>query len=392
MKVLMISDNKINGIGGGSLVEKRNYLSILNALKGTDFDFSVISPDEELEHLQKHFVVEKNKNLDLKARLKGHSTFYFMQFDKIKEYIDLYKPDVLFLGRSRLGFIAKYAKQKYPEMQVVSCMENIEYDYVNGYFANTNVIKRIPSLILEKKCVKKDEKDAIKYADVLFFLSERDISRAKKLYKKAMVGKTIKICPICLDNKISLTLKSDKKTIAFIGSLNYSSNSSAVINFLNKVWDTNFSNNKDVELIIAGRGPGEDLIQLAGKSNNCKVIPEFKSLDAIIPEHSLIIAPIQKGAGMKTKIAECLSMGLPAIGSDEALVGYEEALKMDKYASIYRCNTPDETIRSIEAFLGLSDKVLKNIKTQNQAIFDELYSYKKAYKVFEEVFASLTKK
>ena len=392
MKVLMVSDNKINGIGGGSLVEKRNYLGILNALKGTDFELSVISPDEELEHLQKHFVVEKNKKMDLKARLRGHSTFYYMQFNKIKEYIDLYKPDILFLGRSRLGFIAKYVKKKYPNTKVVSCMENIEYDYINGYFANTKLLKRIPSVLLEKKCVRRDERDAILYADVLFFLSERDIQRARHLYKIAMGDKTIFICPICINDKINLTLKSEKKTIAFIGSLNYSSNSSAIKSFLNDVWKDNFSNNKDVELIIAGRGPEQDLIDLAGKFENCRVIPEFSSLPEIIPEHSLIIAPIAKGAGMKTKIAECLSMGLPAIGSNEALVGYEDALRIDKLSSLYRSNTSSESIKAINSFLALTDDMLESIKKQNQAIFDELYSYKRAYRVFDEAFKFLANK
>lgn len=385
----MISDNKINGLGGGSLVEKRNYLGILNALKGTDFDLKVISPDEELEHLQKHFVVEKTKSMDMKARLRGHSTFYFMQFDKIKEYIDLYKPDVLFLGRSRLGFVAKYAKKKYPEMRVISCMENIEYDYVNGYFANQGFLKRLLLSFLEKRCVKKDEKDAIKFADYILFLSKRDISMANRLYMKVFKEKEVFICPICLESTTDLTIFSNKKTLVFVGSLNYNSNVDAVTSFINDIWIPNFSTKKDLEFIVAGKEPSDDLLSLVNSIGNCRVIENFKSVDAFIPKSSLIIAPIKKGAGMKTKIAECLSMGLPAIGSTEAFVGYDQALENDQIKSLFICDNNEETVNSINCYMNMSEKELGEIKKQNQEIFRNCYSYKKAFSVFGDLFSKI---
>ena len=55
-----------------------------------------------------------------------------------------------------------------------------------------------------------------------------------------------------------------------------------------------------------------------------------------------MIAPIAKGAGMKVKVADTLSMGLMIAASDEALVGYEEALTLDLLNGIICANTDSE--------------------------------------------------
>ena len=135
------------------------------------------------------------------------------------------------------------------------------------------------------------------------------------------------ILPICLENSRELYLKSNVRNIVFVGSLNYESNVRAVINFIDNVWIKYFNNNTKLNLIIAGSNPTKDIEERVKRLDNCIIHKNFKTLEDIIPKHSLMIAPIEKGAGMKVKVAETLSMGLPIVASDEALVGYELALE-----------------------------------------------------------------
>ena len=74
-----------------------------------------------------------------------------------------------------------------------------------------------------------------------------------------------------------------------------------------------------------------------------------------------MIAPIEKGAGMKVKVADSLSMGIMVVGSDEALVGYDEAINDDINNSIIRANTPDEYKEAIMSYLCLSQDCLIDI-------------------------------
>ncbi|MCC2728841.1 hypothetical protein LK490_23635, partial [Blautia sp. MSK22_86] len=69
------------------------------------------------------------------------------------------------------------------------------------------------------------------------------------------------------------------------------------------------------------------LKQLVTQIPNCVLYENFANLESIVPVQAMVIAPIQKGAGMKVKVAETLSMGLMIAASDEALVGYEKALE-----------------------------------------------------------------
>ena len=71
-------------------------------------------------------------------------------------------------------------------------MENVEYDYVDGYFSNNKSIIKKLYVEWEKLCVKRDEKMALKYSDAINFLSLRDKKRTHELYKIKKSKETIK--------------------------------------------------------------------------------------------------------------------------------------------------------------------------------------------------------
>lgn len=371
-KFLLISDNKILGVGGGSLEEHKYYDGLKNYCQEHNCELKVLSIDEELaEALVKD--IRKTRILDVASRVFGHSTYMYFIWKKYKKTITGCEPNVIILGRSRFGFIAKDIKRILPKCKVVCNMENIEFDYVDGYFANTtNKIKKI-YIAIEKWCVKRDEREAIIYSDALDYLTKRDFRRAHELYK--VKNKREMILPICIETETNLTLNSDKKTVVFIGSLNYGSNVDALINFINKVWIPHFLKTKELQLVIGGSNPNEKIRELTKKISNCTLYDNFASLEDIVPINSMVIAPIQKGAGMKVKVAETLSMGLMIAASDEALVGYEKILECDKMGSIIRANSSDEYKKAIISYLEKTDDDMLQISNQNKNIYRKQYSY-----------------
>lgn len=386
MNILYITDNNIMGHGGGCLGARKYYSAIKAYAAKKNASFRVISLGQNMPEAMNVDVV-KNRKLDKSARLHGHSNFMYFTWEKHKDKIMAYHADVLFLGRTRLGFIAKELKKIQPEIKIITFVDNIEYDYIDSYFALERGIKGKILKKIEKQVVKTDEGDAVKYSDRLIYLTHRDIKRCKELYHNTESYGYI--LPICLEHTRNLTLKTSKKTVAFIGSLSYGANVSAVKMLIKQVWLPNFAKNEDFQLIIAGGNPADEIYDWTKLASNIRLVADFNEPEDFLPQNSLMVAPIPTGAGMKVKVAETLSMGLPIAGSDEALVGYEDAIGDDKLGGIRRANTAAEFTQIIREFLEMDERNLLRVAFQNKNIFNKYYTFKKAKEVIEHCMTEL---
>lgn len=382
MNILYITDNNIMGHGGGCLGARKYYSAIKAYAAKKNASFRVISLGQNMPEAMNVDVV-KNRKLDKSARLHGHSNFMYFTSEKHKDKIMAYHADVLFLGRTRLGFIAKELKKVQPEIKIITFVDNIEYDYVDSYFALKKGIKGKILKTIEKYVVRNDEGDAVKYSDRLVYLTHRDVKRCKELYHYNDPCEYI--LPICLEHTRNLKIKTSKKTVAFIGSLGYGANVSAVEMLIKQVWLPNFAQNDDFQLIIAGGNPIDEIYRWTKLAPNIRLVANFNEPEDFLPQNSLMVAPIPTGAGMKVKVAETLSMGLPIAGSDEALVGYEEAIKDDKLYGIQRANAVEEYVHAIQTFAEMDDGMLLQIKCQNVQLFQKYYTFKRAKKLVSEL-------
>ena len=127
----------------------------------------------------------------------------------------------------------------------------------------------------------------------------------------------------------------------------YPPNSKGIKWFIKEVWSEIKS--EDIRLIIGGSNPDNELMKFNNK-NNINIYPNFSNVEKIVPKNSIFISPIFEGAGMKVKIAEALSMGLPIVATDEALVGYDEVIGSSKNV-IFNANNKEEFINAINKII-----------------------------------------
>ena len=381
MNILYITDNDIMGHGGGCLGARKYYNAIKAYALEKKANFKVISLGQNMPEAMDIDVV-KNRKLDKCDRLHGHSNFMYFTWENNKDKIMAYHPDILFLGRTRLGFIAKELRGKQPELKIITFVDNIEYDYVDSYFALVKGIKGKVLKMIEKYAVKSDEGNAINYSDRLIYLTHRDVRRCRKLYHHEELNEYI--LPICLEHTCDLKIESSQKTVVFVGSLGYGANVSAVEMLIKQVWIPNFAKNNDFQLIIAGGNPVDEIYRWTELSSNIKLVANFNEPGNFIPKNSLMVAPIPTGAGMKVKVAETLSMGLPIAASDEALVGYEDAISEDKFGGIQRANTVEEYVRAIWSFSKKNNHELEQIAIENKKIFEKYYTFETAKRIIDK--------
>ena len=172
MKILFISHTKILGYDGGSKENYKYYHGLKQFSEKTGSQLRVLSLDRNLDS-DDFPQLSKNLFSDVYSRIRGHSTFLYAYWEKYRSAIYSFDPDVIVLGRTRMGFMARDIKQNIGAKVMVN-VENIEVDYVDAYFANDSSLLGSLKKRYERAAVKRDEQLAFKYADQLNYLTERD--------------------------------------------------------------------------------------------------------------------------------------------------------------------------------------------------------------------------
>jgi hypothetical protein len=75
---------------------------------------------------------------------------------------------------------------------------------------------------------------------------------------------------------------------------------------------------------LAGSNPNAEIRTLV-RAHEARIEfhPDFTTLDGIVSDRDVFLSPLDHGAGMKVKVADCIGMGAPILGSAETFVGYE---------------------------------------------------------------------
>ncbi|MEA5135008.1 MAG: glycosyltransferase [Candidatus Fimivivens sp.] len=309
------------------------------------------------------------------ALLKLVPNSFYHSWEIEKKNINIHDFDIVYIDFSRHGHIVKWAKHNGKKVWVR--LHNIEHDYYWNAVKNSfSVFKLIKYLMIRRQ-----ENLVIKYADTLLFITENDLERAKKLYGKRLESKNLVILPICLERRDCLDVQKSStcKYALITGSLWYEQNNKGIIWFINNVWDDVASKFNDFYLVIAGKAPNESLKREIHKHAAVKLIDSPQDMMPWFSNATLYIAPIFDGAGMKVKIAEALSYGLPIIGTNHAFIGYKP-----NRSCIY-ADSKREFIEAIANYLDSHEGSSSNFKHIAYETFISSYSYESSYYMFEEL-------
>jgi hypothetical protein len=376
MKILYIYQNKMFDMNGGSLESRKVYESLLELQeKQEDLKINLLA----LEDPQ----VNKTKWKDTFSRFLGHSNYFYIEWQKIKKSVQNEKYDLIILGHSRLGFIAKDFRDE-KSTRIITQFHNIEYDYVTVYKSKYQGLTRFLFTILEERATKRDEADALHYSEQILFMTEEDLKRSKELYGHDVPASIIPICTKPIQHNL-MRENRKKLNLVFIGALNYPSNIDGLKWFLEKVW-TDLQTDQEIQLIIGGSNPTKEIQDLLQSYQNLECHYNFDRFENIVPSNSIFLSFVTSSAGMKTKAAEALAAGLLVIGTKETFIGYGEALNDPMGAHILmEANEPEEFLSQIqhmkEAF------PIHQAKDHSITLWEKYYSTERTKKELESIIA-----
>lgn len=241
--------------------------------------------------------------------------------DQIVDLINKNNYDVIFFGSSETGKLIQEVKMRCNNIKTVTWYHDIVADVIERKKKNEYNWKMLPVWNAEKRAEGMDAN----LTDIPIVLHQRDADLLFKYWGR----RTETFIPIALEDKFNSNLVKSSENgshtlqLLFVGAYNWSVNVEAVKWFCENVMTK--LTGYDVRFNIAGFKM-ENLFKDGWVQNhsNVTVLGTVDDLASTYSQVDVVVGPILTGSGMKVKTAEALMHGKEVIGTEEALVGYEE--------------------------------------------------------------------
>lgn len=175
-----------------------------------------------------------------------------------------------------------------------------------------------------------------------------------------------------------------RNDIMFIGGFLHDPNIDAIRYFIKEIWPTIKEKIPDVKLFIIGSNPTEEVKKLSTKD---VIVTGFvKDLQPYYDKCKIMIAPLRYGAGIKGKITQSLTKGLPLITTPIGAEGMD--LEDGKHCMISE-NSKGFAEKAIQVYND--DKLWSKLSENGMQIAQD-YSAEKAKACFEKMFSFLYQK
>lgn len=125
------------------------------------------------------------------------------------------------------------------------------------------------------------------------------------------------VIPICVDvtRKQVVTRRPTPHRITFLGGLHWPPNAEGVVWFAQEVWPQIIAQCPSASLTIIGKEPPSALVGRSQQNANIEVTGYIDNLEHYLQETAVFIVPLHAGGGMRVKILDAWSWGLPIVST-----------------------------------------------------------------------------
>ena len=334
MNILQITTQAPGARSGGEMGIRQSLLSLI--ANGYSVDYVGPHIDDDCRGLYRRlYELEPSDNTLLRIwdTLHGRTNRRYRSWKALAGTLDMAGYDAVLLEFAKLDYVLDHI----PHNRLMVRAHNVEADYSERNYR----FHKSPAHLIEKMLAPKRERAVLGAAKEIAALTEEDGARLVKLYR--LPEKKITVIPVCLsanENKTpekeadAADISSDgvcaesrfgeKRdgvfTILLTGSLWFGPNYEGVNWFLQKVYPgLDFKKH----IVIAGARPNDRLLETVSGLSDCEIVDSPASMDPYFKAADFYVAPVFDGAGMKVKVAEAMSYGLPVAGTGHAFIGYD---------------------------------------------------------------------
>jgi len=175
--------------------------------------------------------------------------------------------------------------------------------------------------------LKELERNLYKKIDILLCCSKQDQDLLLKMNNNKIANTVVIPNGVDIENAPYYYKRTvySVNNILFCGSLDYGPNKEGLLWFYKSIWPLILKENKEVKLVVVGRGSTDSYRELI-EDSSIDFIGEVESLSPYYNSCCLSIAPLKSGSGTRLKILEAMSYGTPVVSTSIGAEGiqYEE--------------------------------------------------------------------
>lgn len=336
MNILYITNKPVYPLIDGGCVAMNHFLELLIKCGYSVKNLSISTSkhpflEEKYPEKLKNIIQPETSFIDtsisvknaLKSLFKKESyninRFYNKDFEELitrtilSQDFDLIILESIFLG----PYIDKIKEQT--KAKIIVRTHNVEHEIWQKLAVQEKSFFK--KLYLKKlaKDLKIEEIQILKKAHGVIAISKPDKEKLKLIHP----FQNYVTIPITI-NPSSQTCDYSKNNLFHIGTMNWKPNIESV-NFLLKLIDNNKDKFFDIQTIIAGSNMPNELLKL--KSETIKVIGYVENFDEFMCRTGILCTPILSGSGVRVKILEAMSFGVPIITTPQGAEGIETSFQ-----------------------------------------------------------------
>ncbi|MEJ8737275.1 glycosyltransferase [Erysipelotrichaceae bacterium HCN-30851] len=300
----------------------------------------------------------------------------YYKFNKIyKELLLLKKqsffPDIIVLEWTNIVLLAEYISFLFPKARLIASEHDVSFLGIERKISTSKLFKNYKKKKLEQ--YKRLEILSLDKCIAILVQNEKD----KNLLKASGINanKIFEISPY-FHNMSYIERKKTNNNILFWGAMYRAENYEAAIWFIKNVMP--LIKEEDCKFIVAGNKPPKKLKKLASDK---VIITGFIDDESPFFEQSLcFVSPLLTGAGVKVKVIEALSAGIPILTNKIGI----EGIPAEDNISYFHCEKPDEYAECInKLILGKYD--IDALSENQKSLVSRHYNLEKSEIIYRRV-------
>lgn len=293
----------------------------------------------------------------------------FYKYHQIRKELNslMFEPDIIVLEWTNMVLLYKTVKRRFPEAKLVASEHDVTYLGLQRKGLSAKNLAR----------AKKQELEALHSCDVVM---PHNVKDKNLLVQDGIPEDKIHVIVPYYHDMGYIERKKLNHDILFWGAMYRPENYEAAIWFIENVMP--LLEDLDVRFVVAGNRPPEKLKQYASSR---VVITGFVENETPLFESSMcFVSPLLTGAGIKVKVIEALSAGIPILTNNIGIEGIP-AVNGESY---FHCEKPDEYAMIIRKFYNKEIDTAA-VKKKTKKVIEEAFNLKESYKKYEQMLLNL---
>jgi len=209
------------------------------------------------------------------------------------------------------AYYLKWLRDYSPKTKII--IDSVDFHYLREHRAAE--LSQDNEALLRAEQTLRNELFIYEQADLVIMVTDED--------RRALLGHSSKISAEVIPNIHPSGDEppsfSARTGIIFVGNFFHTPNADAVLYLVNEIMPLVRKRLPEVMLTIVGNSPPPQIQAVADQFT--RVTGYVKSLKPLLDSHRISVAPLRFGAGMKGKVGEAMSAGLPVVASPIAAEG-----------------------------------------------------------------------